>query len=244
MGELMLDLLGLLGVMILAMLAFWGCMTLLARLLWRSRRTKITACATRIAETLGLSTIASPDARMSLWHGPVPGGELWLATGANHRGPTDLPFDPAGPGFDHAMPLIGFQHLDNLLLVVRHAIALPVAFTASSAYGVRAGFKTGDMRFDQSYKLNGTDATTVLQLFADATLRDDLLGIFGPDCRSTRLMPLFGGEAKRDGTGVVLSMNEQAMVVYWSSPQEKFAAEFGLAVAKAVSALANARVPD
>ena len=38
-------------------------------------------------------------------------------------------------------------------------------------------------------------------------------------------------------------MNEQAMVVYWSSPQEKFAAEFGLAVAMAVSALAKARVP-
>ena len=240
----MLDLLGLLGVIALTLLAAWGGFALLARLLWRAGRKNITACAARIAETLALSPVASPDARMLLWRGSIPGGELWLATGASHVGPTDLPFDPAGPGFVDGMPRITFQHLNNVLLVVLHARALPVAFTASSAYGVRAGFKTGDMRFDQSYKLNGTDATSVLQLFANATLRDDLLCIFGPDCRSTRLMPRFGGEAKRDGTGVVLSMNEQSMVVYWSSPHEKFAGEFGLAVAKAVSSLASAQVPD
>jgi hypothetical protein len=242
MGELMLDLLGLVGVMILAMLAFWGCMTLLARLLWRSRRTKITACATRIAETLGLSTIPSPDARMSLWHGPVPGGELWLATGANHRGPTDLPFDPAGPGFDHVMPPISFQHLGNLLLVARLARPLPVTFTASSAYGVFAGFKTGDNGFDQRYKLNGTDVAAVQQLFANTPLCDDLLGIFGPDCRSPPFLPRFGEKRKREATGVVISMNAQGMVVYWGSPREEFAAEFGFAVVKAVGALAT--VPD
>jgi hypothetical protein len=116
------------------------------------------------------------------------GGELWLATGGNHLGPTDLPFDPAGPGFDHGKPHIRFQHL-----------------------------------------------------FAAAALRDDLLGIFDPDCRSTRLMPRFGEKRKRSDTGVVLSMNEQGMVVYWSSPKEEFAAEFGLAVVKVVSALAAMR---
>jgi hypothetical protein len=73
MGELMLDLLGLLGVIVLALLAAWGGFALLTRLLWRSGRENVAACATQIAEALALSTVVSPDARMLFWHGPIPG---------------------------------------------------------------------------------------------------------------------------------------------------------------------------
>ena len=256
MGELMLNLLGLMGVTVLTLLAAWGCFALLARLLWRSGRQNVTDCAMRIAETLALSAITSPDARMLLWHGPIPGGELWLATGASHIGPTDLPLDPTGPSFADGMPRISFQWLCSVLLVVRYARPLPVPFTATTAYGIDAGFRTGDIRFDQSYKLNGTyvgaaeqlfadtDVAAVKQLFANTALRDDLLGIIGPDCRAVFVMPRFGAKRKRGDTGVGVSMNEQAMAVSWSSPKAEFAAEFGLAVVKAVSTLATVRAGD
>jgi hypothetical protein len=256
MTEVMLNLLGLLGVTMLTLLAAWGGFALLTRLLWRFGRKNVAACATRIAETLALKTIASPDARMLLWHGPIPGGEMWLATGASYIGPTDLPLDPTGPGFADGMPCISFQRLCSLLLVVRYARPLPVAFTATTAYGVNAGFRTGDVRFDQSYKLNGTyvgadaplladtEVSAAKQFFANTAVRDDLLGIIGPDCRATFVMPRFGANRKRGDTGVVVSMNEQAMVVYWSSPEEKFAAEFGLAVVKAVSTLDNVQARE
>ena len=213
---------------------------MVSRLRWRSTRLQNTACAEGIAAALDLAVVGSPDPRMGLWYGRISGAELWLATGAHHRGPNGRMFEPAGPCFVDGMPPVVFGHLCNVLLVTRHAQALPARFSLSSAYGIQAGLTTGDRHFDQRFKLNGVEPEAVRRLFGDLALRDELLGIFGPDGRDTTLLPDVAAKRQRNDTGVVMWANEQGMAVHWGSPREAVAAEFGRAVARAGSALATA----
>jgi hypothetical protein len=235
-----LNLLALLVFIALTLLAVRAGAEWVTRLLWKSCRRSVTLSADRIASALGLAAIPSPDLRMGLWHGHIPGAELWLATGAYHLGPRRLMLEPTGPSFSDGAPVLVFGHFCNLLLVVRYSHPLPVQFSLSSMYGVKAGIVTGDALFDQRCRLNGVDSSAIKLLFGELALRDSLLHLFGEDCRDTRLIAPLRRNPRLDGTGVMVAANEQGMVVYWSSPCEEHAADFATALVRAGSTLAAA----
>ena len=233
LGELILDLLGLLGVIALTLVAAYVGFKMLGRLIWRSQRERISTCASHIATALSLTGAAPPDPcnpRMQLWQGRMPGGELWLATGAMHYGPTGLQQDRCGPGFIKGAPQFSFEHLGSLMVIARFLTPLPVQFTLTTGYGVIAHLETGDSRFDQTFKLNAAQGDDIRRLFSSASLRDALLAIFGPD-------------RERTGIGMSVSVNECGLVAYWSSPNPDRAADFGRAVAVAVDRLSGFREP-
>jgi hypothetical protein len=213
LAELLLNGLGLVGVILATMALGYVGFSALGRLIWRLRKQNVNSCAGQIATGLSLSVAPPPDPRMSFWRGHDHRAEYWLATGALCQGPIDSVLYYAGPGFIDGAPRLTFEYLNSLLLVARFNKPMPYAFTASTMYAVPASLRTGDMRFDGKYSLCGEHADAVTQLFADAPLRDALMALFG-----------------RDGTGIVVCVNEFGLTANWSSPESKRCDDFAMAV--------------
>jgi hypothetical protein len=232
LGELALNLLGLMGVIALTLIVVYAGFNALGRLIWRLQRERIGICAEHIAAHLSLTSAPPPDPRTQLWRGRTQTCELWLTTGSMYYGPTGFQLDSCGPGFIDGLPQFSFEHLGSLLVVARFLEPLPVRFTMSTMYAVTANIETGDRRFDQVFKLKAERADNkdhikqITQMFASAPLRDALLAIFGPD-------------RSRDGTGIMIAVNECGLMAYWDSPKPDRAADFSRAVADAIDKIAG-----
>lgn len=220
LAEVLLNGFGLLGVIVATLILLYVGFSALGRLIWRLKKHNVNSCAGRIAAGLSLTVAPPPDHLMSLWRGQDHQAEYWLATGAVCHGPIESQLYYAGPGFVDGAPRLTFEYLNSLLLVARFTKPMPCAFTATTLYAVPAALNTGEMRFDVKYKLGGEDGETVKRFFADAPLRDSLMALFG-----------------KDGTGMVVCVNEFGLMINWTSPKLDRCEEFANAVAGALECL-------
>lgn len=227
-ADFLINLLGLFAASVFAMGVMAAVALSFVWLIWRVRHRRVGACAGRMASSLSLTFAPAPHPHMQVWQGLTLEHPIWLATCAMCHGPIGVLPDPGGPVFFDGAPRLSFARYNALLMVVRLCDPMPDPFTLCTMRSAEATQDTGDARFDLRFKLSCARSVAVRRAFSSAPLRDALLGIYGPD-------------RDHPETGIMVAANKRGLVVYWGTPRDRRAVEFGRSVAHAAERLSARR---
>jgi hypothetical protein len=178
---------------------------------YRYNRRRVHASAAAAASALGLAKRASADPRVDLYQGTLLDHHAYVAT---HAAWTE---GEEGPSFE-------FQRNPVVVILVRFAAPLAPHFRATTAHMAPFTTKTGDLAFDQWFKIQAEDTGYAARLLSTQDVRDSLMRLYGPG-----MNPF--------GSGILIDIDARSLAVRCHEPRPQKAAEIARAAIAAATKL-------